>query len=72
MLKTKLLLPVIAVLVTASCSSRSGEIIDPSKSSSSTSSYENHDSYNAFMLNAPKKAFNSGNNVNEPSTGKFS
>ena len=68
MLKTKLLLPVIAVLVTASCSSRSGEIIDPSKSSSSTSSYENHDSYNAFLLNSPKKAFNSGNNVNEPST----
>ena len=67
MLKTKLLLPVIAVLVTASCSPRSGEIIDPSKSSSSTSSYENHDSYNAFMLNAPKKAFNSSDNSNPSS-----
>ena len=67
MLKTKLLLPVIAILVTASCSPRSGVIIDPSKSSTSTSNYQNHSSYNAFILNSPKKAFNSGNNVNEPS-----
>ena len=66
MLKTKLLLPVIAVLVTASCSPRSGEIIDPSRSSTSTSNYQNHDSYNAFMLNSPKKAFNSVNTVTTP------
>ena len=66
MLKTKLLLPVIAVFVTASCSPRSGEIIDPSRSSTSTSNYQNHDSYNAFMLNSPKKAFNSGNTVTTP------
>ena len=59
MFKTKLLLPVIAVLTTASCSPSGGFVIDPSKSSTSTSNYENHDSYNAFMLNAPKKAFNS-------------
>ena len=66
MLKTKLLIPVIAVLVTASCSPRSGEIIDPSRSSTSTSNYQNHDSYNAFMLNSPKKAFNSVNTVTTP------
>ena len=66
MLKTKLLIPVIAVLVTASCSPNSGEIIDPSRSSTSTSNYQNHDSYNAFMLNSPKKAFNSGNTVTTP------
>ena len=60
MLKTKLLIPVIAVLVTASCSPRSGVIIDPSKSTSTSSSnYEEHSSYQGFMLNNPNKAFNS-------------
>lgn len=60
MLKTKLLIPVIVVLVTASCSPRSGVVIDPSKSTSTSSSnYVEHNSYQDFMLNKPNKAFNS-------------
>ena len=66
MLKTKLLLPIVAVLVTASCSP-SGVNITGSSSSTSGSNYVNHNSYQAFMLNSPNKTFNGGSDVTAPS-----
>ena len=67
MLKTKLLIPIVALLATASCSPSSVHFLDSSRSTS-TSSYKNHTSYRTYMLNSPKKAFNDGNDVSTPSS----